>query len=499
MGTKPPAHRFSRLAPGIGLVLGIGCITLLSGCATGPDYKRPTVESPAQFRNAPDAASTKSFADLPWWDVYKDETLKALIDTALTNNYDVRIAATRVEQARALSAQARSQYLPSVGYGGGVSRGRNEFLGTPSPNRGDTGDAALATLNAAWEIDLWGRIRRLNESAQARFFATEEARRGVMISLVSELAFAYIELLELDLQLQIAQRTTESFEETLRLFNDRLEGGIASRLDTSRAQGALATTASRVPEVERQIAIKENQINVLLGRNPGPVERSATLLGQTMPPEVPAGLPSDLLERRPDIRVAEQNLRSANAEVGVATADFFPRIGLTALLGKVSPEISDLTSGNANMWSFAANATGPLFQGGALRAQKRQAVARWEQVKLEYEQRVLTAFQEVSDALVSREKYALSRAQFEQAVASYQEAVTISMQRYLSGNASYFEVLEAQQLLFPAEISLARAEANQLLVIIQLYRSLGGGWNLDDPTRAVEQQAIPESTPVKRR
>jgi len=492
--SRPANHRGQPTNMlGISLVITFGCLALLTGCATGPDYKRPTVDAPASFRSAPAAAATNSFADLPWWDVYKDETLKTLIHAALTNNYDVRIAASRVEQARAISAQARAQFLPSVGYGGGVSSGRNEFLGTPNPNGGDTGDAALATLSAAWEIDLWGRIRRLNESAQARFLATEEVRRGVTISLVSELAFAYIELLELDLQLQIAQRTTNSFTETLRLFNDRLEGGIASRLDTSRAQGALATTASRVPEIERLIAIKENQINVLLGRNPGPVERSATLLEQSLPPEVPAGLPSALLERRPDIKAAEQNLRSANAQVGVATADFFPRIGLTALLGKVSPEVSDFTESSANMWSIAANATGPLFQGGALRARKRQAVALWEQAKLEYEQRVIGAFQEVSDALVSREKYAESRVQFEQAVTAYQEAVTISMQRYLSGNASYFEVLEAQQLLFPAEISLARAEANQLLVIIQLYRSLGGGWNLEDPTSTGENLVSPDS------
>jgi len=478
--------RHPSLVKGVGLVVGFGCLALLSGCATGPDYKRPAVDSPASFRNAPAAVTTNSFADLPWWDIYQDETLNALIHTAMTNNYDVRIAAARVEQARAISFQARSEYFPSVGYGGGISKGRNEFLGTPNPNNGDTGDAALATLSAAWEIDFWGRIRRLNESAQARYLATEEARRGVMISLLSDVAQAYIELLELDLQLQIAQRTTKSFEETERLFNDRLEGGIASRLDTSRAAGALATTAARVPEVERLIAIKENQINVLLGRNPGPVERNATLLEQSMPPEIPAGLPSALLERRPDIRAAEQNLRSANAQVGVAVADFFPRIGLTALLGKVSPEVSDLTAGSADMWSVAANITGPLFQGGALRARHRQAKANWEQVKLEYEQQVLGAFREVSDALVSREKYALVRVQFDRAVTAYQEAVTISMQRYLSGNASYFEVLEAQQLLFPAEISLARAEANQLLVVIQLYRALGGGWNLDSPTSTGE-------------
>jgi multidrug efflux system outer membrane protein len=309
--------------PGGCVALGLGCLTLLSGCAVGPDYQRPTVEAPGSFRNAPTAATSNSFADLPWWDVYRDATLKSLIHTALTNNLDVRIAATRVEQARAISAQAGSQFYPSVGYGGGVSRGRNEFLGTPNPNNGSTGDAALATLSAAWEIDLWGRIRRLNESARAQFLATEEARRGVMLSLVSDVALAYFELLELDLQLEIAQRTTVSFQETLRLFNERLQGGVASRLDVSRAEGALATIAARVPEVERQIAIKENQINVLLGRNPGPVARNTTLLQQSMPPEVPAGLPSALLERRPDIRAAEQSLRSANAQVGVSVAEFF--------------------------------------------------------------------------------------------------------------------------------------------------------------------------------
>lgn len=470
------------LATGVALALGVGCLAFFSGCAVGPNYKRPTVDSPGNFRNAPSVVTTNSFADLPWWDVYKDETLKSLVYTALTNNYDVRIAAARVEQARAISAQARSQFFPSVNYGGAVSRGRNEFLGSPNANGGDTGDAAFAAVNAAWEVDIWGRIRRLNESAKAQFLATEEARRGVMLSLVSDVALAYFELLELDLQLQIAQRTTVSFQETLRIFNQRLEGGVASRLDTSRAEGALATTAAQVPEVERQIALKENQINVLLGRNPGPVARNTTLLQQVMPPEVPAGLPSALLERRPDILAAEQNLRSANAQVGVAVAEFFPKIGLTAFLGKVSPELSAFTAGSANAWSIAANAAGPLFQGGALRAQYRQAKAFWEQAKLEYEQRTLGALQEVSNALVSREKYALARVQFDQAVTAYQEAVKVSTQRYLAGKASYFEVLEAQQLLFPAENSLARAEANQLLVIVQLYRSLGGGWNLDNPT-----------------
>jgi multidrug efflux system outer membrane protein len=236
-----------------------------------------------------------------------------------------------------------------------------------------------------------------------------------------------------------------------------------------------------VPEVERQIALKENQINVLLGRNPGPVARTSTLLQQAMPPEVPAGLPSALLERRPDILAAEQNLRSANALVGVSVAEFFPKLGLTALLGKVSPEISAFTAGTANAWSIAATAAGPLFQGGALRAQYRQSQAFWEQTKLEYEQTILGALQEVSNALVSREKYAVSRVQFDLGVTAYQAAVKLSTERYLAGKASYFEVLEAQQLLFPAENALARAELSQLLALVQLYKSLGGGWNLDNP------------------
>jgi outer membrane protein, multidrug efflux system len=461
--------------------LSLECLVLLCGCAVGPNYQRPLVDSPGNFRSAPPLVTTNSIADLPWWNVYQDQTLKSLILVALTNNYDVRIAATRVEQARAISAEARAQFFPSIGYQGIVSRGRNELLGTPLPNRGHTGDSALAALTSAWEIDLWGRIRRLNESARAQFLQSEYTQRGVMLSLVSDVAQAYFELLELDQELQIAQRTVVSFQDTLTMFNQRLQGGVASRLDTSRAEGALTTTAAQVPQLEQQIALKENQINVLLGRNPGPVPRNATLLQQQLPPEVPAGLPSALLQRRPDVLAAEQNLRSANALVGVAAANFFPQIGLTALLGKVSPEVSTFTAGTANAWSIAANAAGPLFQGGALRAQFRQAKASRKQAELQYQQTVQAAFQDVSDALVSREKLAVSRAQFEKSVAAYQVSVQLSTQRYLAGAASYFEVLEAQLLLFPAENSLAQTQLNQLIAIVQLYRALGGGWNLDNP------------------
>jgi multidrug efflux system outer membrane protein len=302
-----------------------------------------------------------------------------------------------------------------------------------------------------------------------------------MLSLVSDVAQAYLELLDLDLQLEIAKRTTESFTQTLNLFNQRLQGGVASKLDTSRAEGAQATAAASIPELEREIALKENQISVLLGNNPNPVPHTAKLLDQIVPPEIPVGLPSDLLERRPDILVAEQQMRSANAQIGVATANYFPRIGLTALFGRASSPLSELSSGQATVWSVAGNLAGPIYQGGALRAQKRLSEASWQETKLQYEQTIQIAFQDVSNALISRERYEGVRAGQARAVQAYQDSVTVSLQRYVAGRASYFEVLEAQQQLFPAENALALTELNRRAVTVQLYKALGGGWNLKDP------------------
>ena len=355
---------------------------LLSGCAVGPNYQRPKVNSPAEYRDAERAAQQASIADLPWWEVFKDDRLRNLVQIALANNYDLQIAVTRIEQSRQIAAQARAQYFPFLNYSVGGSDGKNEFVGTVTPNGGQERGAFVAVASVAWEADVWGRIRRENEAARAQYLATEEARRGVMLSLVTDVAQAYFELLELDLQLQIARDTTDSFTQTLKLFTQRLQGGVASKLDTSRAAAALATAASSVPEIERQIAIKENQISVLLGNNPGPIPHTAKLLEQIVPPEIPAGLPSALLERRPDILTAEQQLRFANAQVGIATANFFPRVGLTSFLGRASSPLSSLSSGETTDWSLAANVAGPIYQGGALRAQKRQGVAFWEQTKL---------------------------------------------------------------------------------------------------------------------
>jgi multidrug efflux system outer membrane protein len=439
------------------------------------------VNIPAEYRDSKGATQQESIADLPWWEVFKDERLKNLVQTALANNYDLRIAVTRIEQARQIAAQARAQYFPFLNYAISSSNGKNEFVGTVAPNGGQELGAFVAVATVAWEADVWGRLRRENEAARAQYLATEEARRGVMLSLVSDVAQAYFELLELDLQLQIAKDTTDSFSQTLKLFTQRLEGGVASKLDTSRAAAALATAAASIPELERQIALKENQISVLLGNNPSSIPHTAKLLEQVVPPDIPAGLPSALLERRPDILTAEQQLRLANAQVGVATANFFPRIGLTSLFGRASSPLSSLSSGKTTVWSIAGNLTGPIYQGGALKAQKRQSVAFWEQSKLQYEQTAQVAFQDVSDALVSRQKFEAIRDEQTQAVQAYQESVKVSFQRYIAGKASYFEVLDAQLQLYPAENALAATELNRRTVIVQLYKALGGGWNLKDP------------------
>lgn len=394
---------------------------------------------------------------------------------ALTNSYDLRIAVARVQQARAVAIQARSQFLPSLDYNATVSRGRNELFGSAFPENGATGNSAVATLNAFWEVDLWGRVRRLNESARAQLLASNEARRGVRLSLLSDVATAYFQLLELDQELEIASRTTNSFNESLRIFKQRVEGGTASALESSRAEAALDDAAAAVPAIRERISATENQLCILLGRIPGPIERPASMLAQRMP-DIPAGLPSSLLERRPDVRQAEQVLRAANAQVGVSVAEFFPKIGLTAMLGKVSPELSAFTLGSANVWGIAAEATGPLFQGGRLVGQYRQAMAARDEATLVYQRTTLNAFREVSDALVSRQQLAEIAQRQTHQVNSLEMAVKLSSERYVAGKASYYEVLEAQQQLFPSELNLARTQRDQLLAVVSLYKALGGGW-----------------------
>jgi multidrug efflux system outer membrane protein len=453
---------------------------LLAGCAVGPDYRQPATSAPDEFRGQSEAGAS-SLADLAWWDVYKDPRLGELIRAGLTSGFDVRIAAARVEESRAIAAEVHGQLFPAVGYEANADRGRNALLGNPyTQGGGTTGNGFDGYLAAAWEFDVWGRVRRLDEAARAQYLSTEEGRRGVILSLVSDVATSYYDLLELDDELAIAHRATDAFGESLKLFNRQLEGGVVSRLDTESAEAAMATSAARIPDLERQIAVKENQISVLVGRVPGAIPRGAVLADEAQPPAVPAGIPSALLERRPDVREAEYAAKAANANIGATIGGFLPKIGLSAILGGVSTQLSTLTSRGAGLWSIGADASGPLFQGGSLRGQYDQAKQAWEVAKLQYQQTALGAFADVADALVARERLAEERVQLERAVHAYEEAVKLSTERYRAGKASYFEVIQAQLLLYPAEVSLAQTRRDQFTNIVQLYRALGGGWNVKD-------------------
>jgi multidrug efflux system outer membrane protein len=464
---------------GASLVLGAWVLVLvLDGCAVGPNYKRPPLNLSREFRGPPITAATNSLGDLPWWEIFKDENLHELIRAALTNNYDLRIAITRVEQSRAILMENRALFFPQLDYRGSLARGKNAVNGFTTFEAGQITDAIVLAGNASWEIDLWGRIRRLNESARAQLLASQEARRDVMITVISDVATAYFQLLALDRGIEIARRTTNSFGESLRIFSERFQGGIVSKLETSAAEANLASAAATVPDLERQIVLVENRINILLGRNPGPIARKQGLLQQEVPAEIPPGLTSSLLERRPDVREAAQALRSANAQIGVAVANFFPQLSLTALFGQVSPELSTFTAGSANAWNVAANLAGPIFHGGQLVGEYRRTKAFRDEVTLRYQYAVINALQEVSNALFAREKYAESRIQQARAVQAYQTAVEVATERYVAGRAGYFEVLQEQQLLFPAENQLVLTQLNQLLAFVQLYRALGGGWHI---------------------
>jgi len=341
----------------------------------------------------------------------------------------------------------------------------------------------------SWELDLWGRIRRLNEAALANLLATEDARRGIWLTLVSDLAQAYFELLALDVRLQIARNSTEAYQRTYDLFLDRFQLGVASKLETSRAEGALGDAQANIPQIESDITAKENQISILLGRAPGPIPRGKPMYEQPVMPAVPAGLPSALLERRPDLRQVEQQLVGANARIGAAKAEFFPKLSLTTLFGTASAEVSALTGGAATIWAAAGIVTGPLFNAGRTLGTYRASIAQWEQARLQYERAVLVALREVSDALTALGKLSEAETGQDRAVKALEEAVEHATNRYRQGLASYYEVLESQQQLYPAQNTLAQIRRNRLLAYVQLYKTLGGGWSLSDPQWAGQDEA----------
>ncbi len=451
---------------------GTVLIASLASCAVGPNYKRPEMATPDRYFGEEQAAEAKALTDTPWFEVFGDATLKALVDEAVATGFDARIAAARVEEARARYGIAKSDFYPQIGYGAGYDYRR---LPETIDASGDPSSAYSANVNISWELDIWGRVRRLNEEALNSYLATEEARQGVLLTLAGDVAQSYFELLALDDELEIARHTTAAYQAMYDLFDRRLQGGAASALETSYALGALKATAAQIPDLERRIVQTENRINLLVGRQPGPVARGTALTEQLICPDAPPGLPSTLLERRPDVRQAEYELHAANAAIGVATANFFPTISLTGLFGGLSPELSQIFGANQT-WSVGAGLLGPIFQGGRLKQAKAATVAQWEQSLASYEKTVTSALGEVSTALVAKQKLAHVKTELIASVTAFEEAVRIANIRYLSGLSSYFEVVNAQQQLFPAEIVLARARRDELTAIVSLYKALGGGW-----------------------
>lgn len=458
---------------------------LCSGCLVGPKYKRPTATAPDNFYTET-SSSAASIADLPWWEVFKDPQLQSLIQAALKNNYDVRIAATRIEQSRQQAAIAHSLFYPQLSYGADITGRRL----APYP----TGTYYGYSFPVSWEIDFWGRIRRINEQQRALLLASEEGRRVIFLDLVTEVAQAYFELRALDEQLAIAKRTSESFESTYELFKKKYEGGGASALDTSRAEGALANVNAQIPDLERQIVAKENQISLLLGRNPGPIPRGAVLADQNDLNEIPAGLPSTLMERRPDLRQAEQQLIAANAEIGVQRANYFPVIGLSANFGASSETLEHLASSGVT-WALGGVASGPIYTGGRLKAQVRAAYAARDETELNWQKALTSAFGEVSTALNAHSKLALASREETRSVNAYRESVRLSTIRYDSGYASYFEILDAQLQLYPAETTRVTLELERKTALVNVYRALGGGWKLGDADWSnASTSAIPSTT-----
>jgi multidrug efflux system outer membrane protein len=457
---------------------GILLALLLAGCTVGPAYQRPELAAPENHRALTTPAEAESLADVPWWEVFQDPVLHDLVNEALANNHDLRIAAARVEEARARAGVAKSYLYPELNLTAGY--GLNEASLTTDPPQATSGDRRYENLNASfalsWEIDLFGRLRRQNESAMAVFLATDEARQGVVLTLVADVARAYFVLRELDLELEIARRTLALNDQTVTFYRDRLEGGISNKLEVNQAIATRARTAATIPELERQIAAQENLLSFLLGRSPGPITRGTALTDQYLPPAVPAGLPSALLDRRPDVRQAEQLLVSANADVGAAKALFYPTISLTGLFGGASSDLTNLADRQSQVWSIGAGLFQPLFQAGRIRRNYEAAQAVFEQALAQYAKTAQNAYREVTDSLVAIDKYALVRAEEETAVAALKEASDLSRSRYDLGLSSYLEVLIADQQLFAAELALAQARYAQLDSVVQLYRALGGGW-----------------------
>ena len=449
---------------------------LLAGCMAGPNYRRPAVQTPTVYRDLSETpqlqAQAASYADLPWWQVFKDTKLQELIRLALKQNYDLQLATERIVAARAELAITRSNLFPQV-------QGNGNFIGGQENTAQSKYNFLTLTADAAFQLDLFGRLRRATEASRAQLLATEAARQTVVLTLVSDVAADYFTLLQLDLQLQITRDTVKTQIDSVKLTNLRLSHGVATKLDVLQAQQVLDTANASIPDLERQIAQEEDAISILLGNYPQGVPRGLPLVAQTLPPEVPPGLPSSIIERRPDIREAEQNLIAANAEIGVAKAAFFPQISLTGSGGGSfgrSSIFSSLMSSQLGIWSYGAQVSQPIFTGGALRGNLHLAESQHQQALIAYRQTIQRAFGDVSDALIGYQKLHQVRLRLEDSVSDLQESVRLSNMRYKGGTTTYLEVLDGQRSLYSEELTLAEARGSEYQSLVQLYRALGGGW-----------------------
>lgn len=464
-------------------ILPIAIVCFSTACTVGPNYKRPSIATPQSFR-APDPLPPKeaaSFADLKWFEVFKDEQLQTLIRHALERNYDLRDAAARVEEARAALGITRSDQFPSFGAGGAVEINRLSREGaTPIPpqllsnqNR-NFGTAALQLLS--FEVDIWGKLRRATEAARANLLGADEYRKVVLTTLVSDVASAYLTLRELDYELEISRRTLQTRQDSLELTRSREVHGVSTELDLRQAEQLVYTASETIPQIQKRIEQTENQIRLLLGESPDTVLRGKSLTEQQLPPEVPPGLPSALLERRPDIRAAEQNLIAANARIGVARAAYFPTVSLSGALGGASTQLSSLFSGPASLWNLAPQITQPIFTAGRLKSSVKFAEAEHERTLVQYEKTIQTAFAETSDALIAHQRFRESREQQEALEKTLEDRLRLAYLRYHGGVDTQLNALDADRDLFQAQLDLARLRLEEILSVVQLYKALGGGW-----------------------
>ncbi len=453
---------------------------LVTGCTLGPDYVRPEVPVPENWRRA-EVEETGSLADLPWWELFEDPVLQELIRSALAENKDLKIAVERIEQARARYGFTRGALYPRVdaGASAGYLELSDERVGVPTGN--SRGDVYALGASLTWELDVFGRIRRATEAQRAVFFSTEEARRAIVVTLVADVARAYMELRDFDRRLEVARRTLESRGENVTVARDKFEGGKTSEIDLRQAQAELNRVAAVVSQFESLVVQKENELSVLLGGNPGAIPRGLPTAEMPLPPAVPAGLPSVLLDRRPDIRRAEELLVAANAGIGQAKALLYPSISLTGDYGWVSQDLDGLLKSPARTWGLSANLLQPIFNAGQNQRRVEIAESQQRQALYEYELAILRAFQEVDDALIVQQKSGEQRSAQSQRVAAERQVLELAELRYRGGVASYLEVLDAQRSLFAAELDEAQAVRDELVSVIQLYKALGGGWSEVEP------------------